>query len=242
MADRQAYLKAAQDLKDADPRMTPTDIHRTLEAAGMSRPEGWRLEPKGKGKLGWKSIEARRSSKVREHAQRRATLNLRPPQNAQERTENRRQVNQRAALNRQFGAATHVIDHVVPLERLGQTVEGMPPDKATRTIQRLEQSYGPLGDRPGNRQVISAQDNELKRQQETALQRRLQQMEQTRPSRLASPAAQYAQQRRVEAKAAAAVQSMANPGPASQQIRTLMNSTSDVIQFHPGQGIMMPGI
>lgn len=85
MADARAeYLRHAQALKDADPRMAATDIHRTLEAAGMSRPEGWRLETKGKGKLGWKSIEARKSSKVRERAQRKAALRPIPDAEFQE--------------------------------------------------------------------------------------------------------------------------------------------------------------
>jgi hypothetical protein len=57
-----------------------------------------------------------------------------------------------------------------------------------------------------------------------------------------SPAVNYAQQRQMEAKAAAAIQSIANPGPASQQIRGMMNAAPDVIQFQPGQGTAMPGI
>ena len=54
--------------------------------------------------------------------------------------------------------------------------------KAKETIERLEQSYGPLGSRPGNRKIIGSKTNEIKRQQSKAVQKRLGQMEASNPS------------------------------------------------------------
>ena len=70
-----------------------------------------------------------------------------------------------------------VIDHKVELDLLRTTVEGLDPEQRTAEIEKLEQSYGPLGNRPGNRQIIGAQQNELKRQQSKQVQRALQAMQ-----------------------------------------------------------------
>jgi hypothetical protein len=105
---------------------------------------------------------------------RRASMRLRPPQTKEEVNRNRQQENVRRNINAKGGKV--VIDHKVDLSLLRSTVEGMSPEQAQQKIQQLEQSYGPLGNRPDNRQIISAKTNELKRQQQAKVQQKLQQM------------------------------------------------------------------
>ena len=107
--------------------------------------------------------------------------NLRKPINAEERNRNRRQNYKRSSLNKQ-GRGRFVVDHKIPLDRLGETVEGKTKKQADQRIKELEQVYGPLGDRPGNRQIISKEANEQKRQDEAAVQKRLGEMEAEEPS------------------------------------------------------------
>ena len=108
-------------------------------------------------------------------ANRRQSMSLRPPQSKEEANQNRRQ--RYKARNLKAQGHNVVIDHKVELDLLRSTVEGQTPQQATRTIETLEQSYGPLGNRPQNRQIIGAKANELKRQQTRQVQRRLGQME-----------------------------------------------------------------
>ena len=75
-----------------------------------------------------------------------------------------------------------VIDHRIPLDRLGETVEGKTPEEAEKRIEELEKVYGPLGDRPQNTVLRGAASNEKKRQQEAEVQRRLGEMEEEQPS------------------------------------------------------------
>ena len=96
---------------------------------------------------------------------------LNPPQTKEEQNQNRRQNYKRSALRKQ--GKNVVIDHKVELDLLSQTVDGMPPKKAQQHIRQLEKSYGHLGNRPGNRQIIGAHANEIKRQQSKAVQQAL---------------------------------------------------------------------
>ena len=102
---------------------------------------------------------------------RRATEQLNPPQTREERNRVRRQNYKRSSL-RKAGKKV-VIDHHHELKLLGQTVEGMTPEQAKAHIKRLEQSYGPLGNRPDNRRLVGARYNELKRQGSEQLQQHL---------------------------------------------------------------------
>ena len=111
---------------------------------------------------------------------RQANLRLRPPQTKEEQNQRRRQNYKRSSLRKQGVPA--VIDHRIPLDRLGESVEGKSPEEAKQRIEELEQSYGPLGDRPQNRVIRGAVSNEKKRQQEAEVQRRLGEMEQQQPS------------------------------------------------------------
>ena len=111
---------------------------------------------------------------------RQANLRLRKPQTKEEQNQRRRQNYKRSSLRRQGVPA--VIDHRIPLDRLGETVEGKTPEEAKKRIEELEESYGPLGDRPQNRVIRGAASNERKRQQEAEVQRRLGEMEQEQPS------------------------------------------------------------
>ena len=111
---------------------------------------------------------------------RQANLQLRKPQTKEEENQRRRQNYKRSSLRRQGVPA--VIDHRIPLDRLGETVEGKPPEEAEKRIEELEEVYGPLGDRPQNRVIRGAASNERKRQQEAEVQRRLGEMEEEQPS------------------------------------------------------------
>ena len=102
---------------------------------------------------------------------RRAVEKLNPPQNKQEQNQNRRQNYKRSSLRK--AGNNVVIDHKHELKLLGQTVDGMTPQQAEAEIKRLEKSYGPLGNRPGNRQIVGARFNELKRQGSEQLQQHL---------------------------------------------------------------------
>tara|TARA_Y100000592_G_scaffold42269_1_gene67208 strand:- start:267 stop:974 length:708 start_codon:yes stop_codon:yes gene_type:complete len=102
---------------------------------------------------------------------RRAAENLNPPQNKQEQNQNRRQNYKRSSLRK--AGKNVVIDHHHELKLLGQTVDGMTPQQAKAEIKRLEKSYGPLGNRPGNRKIVGARFNELKRQGSKQLQQHL---------------------------------------------------------------------
>jgi hypothetical protein len=111
---------------------------------------------------------------------RQENLRLRKPQTKEEQNQRRRQNYKRSSLRRQGVPA--VIDHRIPLDRLGETVEGKTPEEAEKRIEELEEVYGPLGDRPQNRVIRGAVSNEKKRQQEAEVQRRLGEMEQEQPS------------------------------------------------------------
>ena len=111
---------------------------------------------------------------------RQANLRLRKPQTKEEQNQRRRQNYKRSSLRKQGVPA--VIDHRIPLDRLGETVEGKTPEEAKKRIEELEEVYGPLGDRPQNRVIRGAASNERKRQQEAEVQRRLGEMEQEQPS------------------------------------------------------------
>lgn len=100
---------------------------------------------------------------------------LRPPQSKDEENRNRRQ-NYKARDLRRQGKKVHV-DHKIDLKLLGQTVEGMSPEEATSHIEKLEQSYGPLGNRPDNRQIIGDRTNLKKAAQSAELQRFLEWMD-----------------------------------------------------------------
>jgi len=93
---------------------------------------------------------------------------LRPPQTKEEKNRNRRQEYKRRSLRKQ-GKNVH-IDHIIDLDLLGQTVEGMTPDEAQKHIAQLEKSYGPLGDRPDNRRIIGEKTNLKKAAQSAELQ------------------------------------------------------------------------
>ena len=108
-------------------------------------------------------------------ANRRESMRLRGPQTPQEQNQNRRQNYMRSKLRKE--GKDVVIDHKVELDLLRTTVEGLEPEQKTAELEKLEKSYGPLGNRPGNRQIIGAQQNELKRQQSKQVQRALQAMQ-----------------------------------------------------------------
>ena len=111
-------------------------------------------------------------------ANRKAAQKLRPPQGKEEQNRNRRQNYKRSSIRKKGGSV--VIDHVIDLDLLRKTVEGLA--NPTAEIERLEQSYGPLGDRPDNRKIISSRTNEIKNQQSRAVQSHLKKMETKKPS------------------------------------------------------------
>ena len=109
-------------------------------------------------------------------------INLRQPTSREEQNANRRQNYKRRSLQQQFGLPM-VIDHVVDLGLLYDTVKSLSKKDQQKEIQKLEKSYGPLGNRPGNRKIISSKQNSIKNTQTRNVQRRLGYMEQSNPSR-----------------------------------------------------------
>lgn len=107
-------------------------------------------------------------------SKRTANTKLRPPQTKEEQNRNRRQEYKARSLRKQ-GKNVH-IDHTIDLKLLGDTVEGMSPDEAQKHIERLEKSYGPLGNRPDNRKIIGDKTNLKKAAQSAELQRFLEWM------------------------------------------------------------------
>lgn len=139
----------------------------------------WHIKSNGKGGISRTTLKARQSGKANANAKRNKNENLSPPINADERNQNRRQNYKRSSLRKQ--GKDVVIDHKVDLKLLGETVEGMSPENAKAHVKKLERSYGPLGNRPGNRQIIGAKANELKRQQSAAVQNALKALDDTKP-------------------------------------------------------------
>lgn len=131
----------------------------------------WHIKSNGKGGISRTTLKARQKGKAKANAKRNRNENLSPPIDADERNQNRRQNYRRSSLRKQ--GKDVVIDHKVDLKLLGETVEGMSPEDAKAHVKKLEKSYGPLGNRPGNRQIIGAKANELKRQQSAAVQDKL---------------------------------------------------------------------
>lgn len=122
------------------------------------------------------AIRGTNGDSSRKHA-----LNLNPPQDKSEQNRNRRQNYKRSSLRKQ--GKNVVIDHTVELDLLAKTVNGMSSDQAKLHIKKLEESYGPLGDRPDNRRIIGYRQNEIKRQQNGNLQKALADLD-SRPSGL----------------------------------------------------------
>jgi hypothetical protein len=174
MAD--AYLEQARRLKQQNPNLKPQDIIQEIGQPSDDK----RLESKGHGKIGYKGKAARRAAKSSYEQKRQKNLRLRQPQTKEEENQRRRQNYKRSGLRRQGVPA--VIDHRIPLDRLGETVEGKTPEEAKQRIEELEEVYGPLGDRPQNRVIRGEASNEKKRQQEAEVQRRLGEMEKEEPS------------------------------------------------------------
>jgi 5-methylcytosine-specific restriction endonuclease McrA len=189
------WLKKNPTVKQGRASSRPTTLTDGYKATGYKGPP---LKVKA-GNLTNKRGDLRLAKRGENGDHKRSkNLKLRQPQTPQERTANRKQEKRRAELNKRDGKGSWVIDHRIPLDRLGETVEGKSPEEAQRTIENLEKVYGPVGDRNGNREVITATDNEEKRQQEKAVQRRLGEMEEKRPSspeslaKFSSPSVRYA--------------------------------------------------
>ena len=175
--DVKEYLSKAREYISNEGRKTPTEIY---EAIGRP-PSGYRLKADGKGSVKTERTANRRGRKVRAESKRQEAIKLRPPQTKEEENLRRRQNYKRTSIRQKGGSV--VIDHKIDLSLLQSTVEGLPPEQATDVIEQLEKSYGPLGDRPQNRQIIGERTNELKRQQTKAVQTKLKQMETRQPSR-----------------------------------------------------------
>tara|TARA_R100000742_G_C4227640_1_gene49911 strand:- start:48 stop:689 length:642 start_codon:yes stop_codon:yes gene_type:complete len=114
-------------------------------------------------------------------SKRKNAVRIRRPTTREEQNRNRRQNYKRQSLSKQLGIPM-VIDHIVDVSLLYETVKNLLPAEQQREIKKLERSYGPLGDRPGNRQIIPSTLNEVKNQQTRKLQNQLGRMERSKPS------------------------------------------------------------
>ena len=179
--DAKEYRAKARAYVAKEGRKTPTEIYKAIGQP----PTGYRLKADGKGSVTTESTTNRRGRKTRAESKRQEALRLRPPQTKEEENLRRRQNYKRTSIRQKGGSV--VIDHKIDLSLLQSTVEGLPPQQAKARIEQLEKSYGPLGDRPQNRQIIGEYTNELKRQQTKAVQSKLRSMETRQPSRRVTP-------------------------------------------------------
>jgi hypothetical protein len=122
-----------------------------------------------------------------------ATIKLRGAQSKDERLQNRRLADKVRRKNKKIqdpsnrGGTGFHIDHINSLKLLYQTVEHLQSEaEKILHIEKLEKAYGPLGDRPANRQELSAADNLQKNIDANKVQDRLKQMELKRPSESAA--------------------------------------------------------
>lgn len=175
--DAKEYRAKARAYVAKEGRKTPTEIYKAIGQP----PTGYRLKADGRGSVTTESTTNRRGRKTRAEGKRQEALRLRPPQTKEEENLRRRQNYKRTSIRQKGGSV--VIDHKIDLSLLQSTVEGLPPEQAKARIEQLEKSYGPLGDRPQNRQIIGEYTNELKRQQTKAVQSKLRSMEAKQPSR-----------------------------------------------------------
>jgi hypothetical protein len=158
-------------------RKPPTEIYESIG----SPPSGYRLKADGKGNVTTEAIDVRKRRQTKAETKRKEALNLRRAQTKQEQNQVRRQNYARTAIRKRGGSV--VIDHVIDLSLLADTVRGMTPEEVKRHIEKLEKVYGPLGDRPQNRRIIGEYTNEIKRQQSKSVQKALKQMETKSPSK-----------------------------------------------------------
>ena len=179
--DAKEYRAKARAYVAKEGRKTPTEIYKAIGQP----PTGYRLKADGRGSVTTESTTNRRGRKTRAESKRQEALRLRPPQTKEEENLRRRQNYKRTSIRQKGGSV--VIDHKIDLSLLQSTVEGLPPEQAKARIEQLEKSYGPLGDRPQNRQIIGEYTNELKRQQTKAVQSKLRSMEARQPSRKITP-------------------------------------------------------
>lgn len=100
---------------------------------------------------------------------------LRQPINKTEKSINRLQNTLRTSYRK--AGINVVIDHIIDLDLLRTTLEGLDEKEAQALIERLEVSYGPLGDRPQNRRIIDDATNGKKNSERKALQKHLEKLE-----------------------------------------------------------------
>ena len=124
----------------------------------------YKVESKGKGRIGRQTRNSRRENKKVYDARRKENLLIRTPVSKAERSENRRQEKQRRELNKVHGKGSHAIDHKYSLNKLAKKVNGLGPRLRNLVIADIEKEHGPVGNRPGNREIVTAQENERRRQ------------------------------------------------------------------------------
>lgn len=178
MAD--SYLEKANRLKAKNPKITPQEIIKQLGQP----PEGKRLESKGRGKVGYKSWEARRSARKGYNKER--TINRRISTGSltkEERAKNRAQEEEM----RQRRAAGEDVE-ILHGQRVGLTGPQLRDVKArggdvAAARRKLKKAYGgALGDKPANREIGSGAENRQEEVDWQNVQRRLGEMDEERPS------------------------------------------------------------
>jgi len=178
MAD--SYLEKANRLKAKNPKITPQEIIKEIG----NPPEGKRLESKGRGKVGYKSWEARRSARKGYNKER--TINRKVSTGSltkEERAQNRAQEEEM----RQRRAAGEDVE-ILHGQRVGLTgpqlrdVEAR-GGSASTARRKLKKAYGgALGDKPANREIGSGAENRQEEVDWQNVQRRLGEMEEQQPS------------------------------------------------------------
>ena len=176
----ESYLEKAQKLKNANPSITPQQIQEKLGPP----PEGKRLESKGRGKVGYKSLEARRKgrsvyNKQRTENRRISTGSLTKEQRAQNRAQEEEARQRRAA-----GEDVEIL-HGQRVSLTGPQLKDVKErgGSVTKARKKLKEAYGgALGDVPENRTIGSGAENRQEEVDWSRVQKRLGEMEESQPS------------------------------------------------------------
>ena len=176
MAD--SYLEQANRLKAQNPQLKPQDI---IKEIGQP-PEGKRLESKGRGKVGYKSWEARRKARTSYNKERTAnrqvsTGSLTKEERAQNRAQEEELKQRRAA-----GEDVEIL-HGQRVGLTGPQLRRLPKSEQIKARRKLREAYGgALGDKPANREIGSGEENRQEEVDWQRVQRRLGEMEEQQPS------------------------------------------------------------
>jgi len=176
MAD--SYLEKAQALKNKNPNLTPQDI---IKEIGQP-PKGKRLESKGKGKVGYKSWDARRAARKSYNKERTVNRQVSTGSLTKEERAYKRSLEEEAAQRRAAGEDVEIL-HEQRVGLTGPQLRRLPKSEQIAARRKLKEAYGgALGDKSENISIGSGAENRQEEVDWQNVQRKLGEMEQDQPS------------------------------------------------------------